>query len=246
VAVVPGDSSILVNREGRRVVNEKLNYNQRAQVHFDWDAANYLYRNQFLFMVYDARTAEHFAGMEPIPAKGAVNPAVIRVDTLAEVGPAIDRRLATLAPRVLQFTLSDAFGSSLRETVARYNAFAKKGVDEDFHRGETVHEGIFHGPAQPGNELPNHMMHPLREKGPYYAVILAAGTYGTRGGPEINSSAQVLHASGRPIEGLYGAGNCIASPAGGGYWGGGAQIGPAIVYGAIAGEHAARRGGDAG
>jgi succinate dehydrogenase/fumarate reductase flavoprotein subunit len=242
VAVVPGDSAILVNRNGKRVVNEKLNYNQRAQVHFDWDAAEYLYANQFLFMLYDARTAERFAGMEPIPAKGVVHPAIIRVDTLAEVGPAIDRRLASLEPRVARFRLSERFGPTLAESVARYNAFAKQGVDADFHRGETVHEGIFHGPAQPGNDLPNSMMYPLSDQGPYYIAILAAGSYGTRGGPEINPSAQVLHASGQPIEGLYGAGNCIASPAGGGYWGGGAQIGPALVYGAIAGEHAAGRG----
>jgi succinate dehydrogenase/fumarate reductase flavoprotein subunit len=241
VAVVPGDSAILVNREGRRVVNEKLNYNQRSQVHFDWDAAEYLYANQFLFMLYDARTAERFAGMEPIPAKGVVHPAIIRVDTLAEVGPAIDLRLESLEPRVSRFRLSERFGSALPETVARYNAFAKRGVDADFQRGETVHEGIFHGPPQPGNELPNPLLYPLSDQGPYYVAILAAGSYGTRGGPEVNPSAQVLHASGQPIEGLYGAGNCIASPAGGGYWGGGAQVGPALVYGAIAGEHAAGR-----
>ena len=210
-------------------------------MHFDWDAAEHLYTNQFLFMIYDARTASHFAGMEPLPAKGVVHPAIIHADTLAEIGPAIDRRLASLAPRVMRFNLSDHFQSGLAKTVARYNTFAKQGLDADFHRGETVHEGIFHGPARPGNTLPNSMMYPLSEEGPYYAVILAAGTYGTRGGPEINPNAQVLHAGGHPIEGLYGAGNCIASPAGGGYWGGGAQIGPAIVYGAIAGEHAAGR-----
>ena len=85
------------------------------------------------------------------------------------------------------------------------------------------------------------MMFPLAETGPYHAIILAAGTYGTRGGPEIDSRARVLHVRGDPIPGLYGAGNCIASPAGGGYWGGGSQLGPAIVFGAIAGREAATR-----
>jgi len=241
VAVVPGDSAILVNREGRRVVNEKLNYNQRAQVHFDWDAQAYRYANQFLFMLYDARTAEHFAGMEPIPAAGVVNPAVIRVETLAELGPALDQRLARLEPQIARFRVAPGFGAELAETVSRFNGFAREGVDPEFRRGETVHEALFHGPARPGHELPNPTLHPLAEQGPYFAIILAAGTYGTRGGPEIDPNARVLHASGRPIEGLYGAGNCVASPAGGGYWGGGAQIGPALIYGAIAGEHAARR-----
>ena len=83
------------------------------------------------------------------------------------------------------------------------------------------------------------MMYPLSDSGPFYAIILAAGTFGTRGGPEIDSQSRVLHAEGHPIAGLYGAGNCIASPAAGGYWGGGAQIGPGIVFGGIAGLQAA-------
>ena len=82
-------------------------------------------------------------------------------------------------------------------------------------------------------------MYPLANTGPYHAIILAAGTYGTRGGPEIDPHARILHASGRPIPGLYGAGNCVASPAAGGYWGGGSQIGPGMVFGGIAGLDAA-------
>ena len=76
-------------------------------------------------------------------------------------------------------------------------------------------------------------------EGPYFAIILGAGTFGTRGGPEIDPRARILHATGRPIPGLYGAGNCIASPAAGGYWGGGSQIGPGMVFGGIAGLEAA-------
>jgi len=166
---------------------------------------------------------------------------VLTVDRLSELGPAIDRRLEELEPRIVRYRLAPGFGAALARTVARYNGFARSGVDEDFHRGETVHEGIFHGPRRPGNDLPNALMYPIAEQGPYHAIILGAGTYGTRGGPEIDSRARVLHVRGEPIPGLYGAGNCIASPAGGGYWGGGAHLGPAIVFGAIAGGDAARR-----
>jgi len=45
-------------------------------------------------------------------------------------------------------------------------------------------------------------------------VIIGAGTLDTKGGRKINASAQVLDTDDRPIAGLYGAGNCIGSPAG--------------------------------
>ncbi len=241
VATVPGDSSILVNRDGVRVVNEKLNYNQRGQVHFDWDASANLYRNQFLFLIYDRRAAEVFAGVEPIPPRGARQPEVISAATLAELGPAIDRRLAQLEPAIARYRLAPGFGNALESTVARYNGFARSGVDADFQRGESTHEPDFHGPRRDGNDLPSSMMFPLSGSGPYHAIILAAGTYGTRGGPEIDPYARLLDVDGQPIPGLYGTGNCVASPAGGGYWGGGSQLGPGIVFGAIAGEHAAGR-----
>jgi hypothetical protein len=241
VAVIPGDGSLLVNRDGVRVVNEKLNYNQRGQVHFDWDARANLYKNQLLFLVYDRRTAEVFAGMEPIPPAGRAAPEVLRADTLDGIAGAIAARLEVLSARALRFELAPGFASNLKQTVKRFNGFARSGVDADFRRGETLHEAAFHGPRRPDNDLPNPLMHPLADQGPYFAIILAAGTYGTRGGPEIDTEARVLRSDGTPIRGLYGAGNCIASPAGAGYFGGGSQLGPGIVFGAIAGEHAAKQ-----
>ncbi|MEO7079846.1 MAG: FAD-binding protein, partial [Rhodococcus sp. (in: high G+C Gram-positive bacteria)] len=51
--------------------------------------------------------------------------------------------------------------------------------------------------------------------------------------------ARVLRTDGSAIEGLYATGNTSASVMGNEYAGAGATIGPAMVFGYIAAEHAA-------
>ncbi|MBM3676387.1 MAG: FAD-binding protein, partial [Actinobacteria bacterium] len=88
---------------------------------------------------------------------------------------------------------------------------------------------------------PNPTMHPFRGEGPYFAVVLVPGTLDTKGGPEIDPEARVVGLDGEPIPGLYGAGNCVASPAGQAYWAGGTTLGLAVTFGWIAGRNAAAR-----
>jgi predicted oxidoreductase len=70
-------------------------------------------------------------------------------------------------------------------------------------------------------------------------VLLGAGVLDTCGGPVIDERARVLRVGGQPAPRLFAAGNCAASPVGQAYWGAGGTIGPALVFGWIAGRNAA-------
>lgn len=237
----PGDSMIEVNRYGLRFGNEKIAYNERAQLHFIWDPVRLEYPNLLGFMIWDARTAEAYAGYDPVPAKNAKLAHVIEGASLAELAKNIESRLAGIAAHTGGLKLEPDFSAKLDQSVARFNESAKKGRDSEFHRGETPNERAWQfvglKPAQ--NPYPNLTMHPISKSGPYYAVILGAGTLDTKGGPLVNAKGQVLNREGAPIPGLYGAGNCVASPAGQAYWGGGGTIGPAMTFGYLSGISAA-------
>jgi predicted oxidoreductase len=84
-------------------------------------------------------------------------------------------------------------------------------------------------------------MRALSDTGPYYATILGPGTLDTKGGPRVDIHGRVLRADGQPISGLYGAGNCVASPSAEAYWAGGGTIGPILCYAYLAGKHVAAR-----
>lgn len=246
VFYVLGDSMLEVNKYGHRIMDEKRNYTDRTMVHFVWDPNRAEWTNMLVFYIYDDRTAKFWGGFPPLPPGGAAAPYVITVDTLEALADAIDDRLASLATHTGGFRLDASFAQNLRSTVERFNSFAESGVDEDFQRGEFAYdrEWTTFPPVVPGAEWPppgskNITMHPLSAEGPYHAMILAAGTLDTNGGPMINGKAQVLDTHENPIPGLYGAGNCIASPTANAYWGAGSTIGPALTFGYLAGLNAA-------
>lgn len=243
VFMLSGDSLVLVNRFGRRVVNEKAPYNERTQAHFEWDTKAKEYPNHVLFLIYDQHVADNPTGFSyPVPPKGGTAPYVIKGDTIDELTAGLSARLARLIdsgklPATTQ--LDRSFAAVAKATIARFNGFARAGVDEDFARGAQLIDRSMS--PHPDNGMPNRTMYPIADRGPYYAVILGAGTLDTKGGPKIDTNGRILTYGGAPIEGLYGAGNCVASLAAHAYWGAGGTIGPAIVFGYLAGKHAAAR-----
>jgi len=244
VFIPPGDAMILVNKYGKRVVDEKRDYNDRTKVHFVFDPVTVDYPNHILFMIFDRRGIDVFGGAYPIPEVAEQSSYVIAGSDWIDLAKKIADRLRSLASTIGDVALSPDFASTLGKTVLRFDGFAKRGIDDDFHRGRDSHEAewqTFFSPMRKGleadahrNRFPSAILHPFTTSGPYYAILLGPGALDTSGGPLIDESARVLGLDGKPIPGLFGAGNCIASPTAGGYFGGGGTLGPALTFGYIA------------
>lgn len=244
VFFAPGDSMIQVNRYGKRCVNEKRNYNDRTRAHFTYDPVKAEYPNQFLFMIFDERTLNRYRGAYPIPHDRREASWIIEGEGVEGLTVELNKKLKSLAGKVGSYRLDEKFSSNLAETIERFNRFAGEGVDGDFDRGTNDYDKVWQkvfSPVNsetdyPANDMPNPTMHAINSK-KLYAIILAPGALDTSGGPAINKHSQIMAAGGEPIKGLYGAGNCVASPVGPAYLGAGGTIGLAMTFGWIAANH---------
>lgn len=212
---LPG--SIIVNSAGRRYMNEALPYVEATHEIYKGEATgvshvpSYMvfdqtYRNRYLFA--------GVAGRQPFPGRWYKEGVVTRADTLGELAAKVG------LPE-----------GSLDATVERFNGFARSGVDEDFHRGESAYDKYYSDPTV----KPNCSLAPIA-KGPFYAVRIVPGDLGTKGGLVTDERARVLREDGAVIPGLYAAGNVSSAVMGNTYPGPGGTIGPAIVFGYLAAE----------
>ncbi|MEA4907884.1 MAG: FAD-binding protein [Anaerolineaceae bacterium] len=212
---------IIVDQSGKRFMNESASY---------VDCGHWMYaRNQEVpaipaYMIADARHRKYypFGTLLPgiTPQSAYESGFMVKADTLPELARALD-----IDPDTLQ------------QTVQRFNQFAATGKDLDFHRGDSAYDRVYSDPRVKPN--PN-----LGEitQGPFFAVRVWPGDLGTKGGLLTDENAQVLREDGRPIPGLYAAGNTSASVMGHTYPGPGSTIGPAMVFGMLAGRHTAQAG----
>ena len=122
----------------------------------------------------------------------------------------------------------------LERTVADYNRHARNGEDPAFGRGST----LYNRRGGDADNRPNPCVAPI-EHGPFYAVKVVPGSFGTFAGLKTDEWARVLDGSGAPIPRLYAAGADMASVMGGHYPAGGINLGPAMTFGYIAGRHLA-------
>lgn len=209
-----GPGSLMINRHGRRFANESQNYNDLARSLQSWDSPRNQTLNTPAHVIVDHAYMErygilaHRAG-QPTPAY------LIEAATLEELAAKINVPAANLST-----------------TVARFNEFAVKGEDPDFGRGESAYDKYW---GDDENPFPNPSLGPL-QTGPFYAMEVVNGAFGTNGGVATDDRARVLDVDNRPIGGLYAAGNTTENAYAAGYPGAGATLGPIMTMGYLAGR----------
>ena len=209
--------AILVNRAGKRFVNEAANYNAMGKALHAFDAGTHSYANLPYWLIIDQRYKDKYPTFTSPPG-GPIPPYMIQADTLEELA-----EKAGIDPQ------------GLATTVARFNQMVRNGHDDDFNRGDNSYDNFYMW-GDPAFDPPYRTLG-LIDQGPYYAVKMESGALGTCGGPKTNGEAQVLDWSGNPIPGLYAAGNAMAAVLGEAYGGAGGTLGPGMTFGYIAGKH---------
>ncbi len=118
-------------------------------------------------------------------------------------------------------------------TIDRFNKMVTQGKDTDFSRGESVYDRHY------GDSSAEHPNLGRIEQSPFFAVRVYLGTVGTKGGARVDEYARVLDAQGHYLDGLWAAGNTMASIIGPGTIAPGLTLGLALTWGYVAGKNAA-------
>ncbi|UXJ50199.1 FAD-binding protein [Pseudomonas citronellolis] len=213
--------SIMVDQDGRRFCDEAGSYMEIGQR---------MYRRQAetgkavpSWVVMDSRQRKFYpwgtAMPGQVPKQWLESGYMIKADSLEQLS-----RMCAI----------DTAG--LLDTVARFNGFCTKGVDEDFGRGCRAFDRCHGDPTV----KPNPNLGTI-EQGPFYAVRMYPGDVGTAGGLVTDEYARVLREDGSFIPGLYATGNSTAGVTGRCYPGAGTSIAASFIFGYIAAQHSAGR-----
>jgi succinate dehydrogenase/fumarate reductase flavoprotein subunit len=210
---------IAVTRAGQRFANEGNSYHDFVQ---DMMKAAEAGEEIAAFLICDHRALRKYG-------LGCVAPFPMPIGQYLRSGYL--KRGTTLAELAAQAGIE---AKGLQATVAEFNKTAAEGRDPVFGKGSRAYNR-YQGDALHG---PNPCIAPI-EHAPFYAIKLVIGDLGTYAGIRTDAHSRALDADGRPIPGLYAAGNDMASIMGGNYPGAGITLGPALTFGYIAGRHLA-------
>lgn len=210
---------IFVNSDGHRFVNESGPYDRLGRAALDQIASGAM--KLPFWMVYDDADGE-------IPPVQSTSVSLIETERYREAG--LWHTADTLRDLAAAIGVPPA---NLVATVTRFNELVADGVDRDFGRGGEAYDRTFTGGASP--------LVPI-DQPPYHAAAFGLCDLGTEGGLRTDTNARVLDVAGRPIPGLYAAGNTMAAVSGTVYPGGGNPIGASMLFSHLAALHMANRG----
>ena len=226
VFFIYGDSFFIVDRHGKRVMNEKLNYHERAAFHIGDP------ERELLFLIFDRRFKERYWGL------GIGLPFDLRYIVNAGSPEGLRERIHEKFQRYgVQFTLTEDFAANLHLTRKAFDEYARNGVDPEFGRGGNAYDVLGYPKPDRDNNCPSRTMYPLTGD-ELYACIYCLSTFGTQGGLVCDASSRVLSTKGTPWKNLYAVGTCAASVMNGQYPSHGMAIGTGMVFGYLAGLHA--------
>jgi 3-oxosteroid 1-dehydrogenase len=224
--------TLVVNSEARRFCDEGLNYYDFGLVFgTKRDSPEGRPRNLPAWLIFDSQGTRKYSVLA-----GAVAAAADPASPARTLGAATQLTSAETLKALAQEIGID--GRELASTVERFNGHAREGRDPDFNRGES--RWVLDAWGDPQHR-PNPSLGTVEEP-PFYAIEISSGALATRGGLRVNGRAEVLSAAtGKPIPGLYAAGNCSNGAAPLSYPGPGATIGAAMTFGFIAAQEVTAR-----
>jgi 3-oxosteroid 1-dehydrogenase len=210
--------ALWVNRAGQRFGDESF-YREYLPKVKAWDGVAQDHPNYPPFLIFDQQYRDKYAFATYLPGMDVPEEVLARAST----------------PRELAAKLG-VDGAALEQTIARFNAGARDGVDPDFNRGTYPWAAMMTG----DKAMKNPNLGPL-DKPPYYGVRLVPVGVGVNSvGLETDGFARVKHVRGHVIGGLYACGNSAAAlDTGAGYQSGLSNL-RGMTWGYIAGRHAAR------
>lgn len=220
-------SSMWINRRGRRFCDEAASYDS-----FWYGFGNgrdttgeMEYTNIPAWYVCDQGNRNRNAGGDGVatPDKGGN---LWGVEASAEP-PSWVIQADTLEELAAKMGLDELATEDFLAQVERFNKYAEKGEDPEFHRGEsTFDQG---GPGRPADCL-----EPMNVP-PYFAAQIVPFLQGTKGGPRTNGLAQVESVLGGVVPRLYACGNNAGCGAPGKYYNGaGGTVAPGMTFAYIA------------
>jgi 3-oxosteroid 1-dehydrogenase len=214
-----GPGAIIVDRHGRRFVNESQDYNSliRAAHKAERETGPHLP----MYVLFDQRFLDRYGFITYRSTSGQPVPGwLLRAESPAGLAARLGMDPVTV-----------------RATLDRFNAFAVDGKDQDFGRGQNSYD-VYGGDVT--NPYPSPNLAPITE-GPFYAMEVLPGAFGTSGGVRTDDLGRALTADDAVIAGLFAVGNVSSHPCAAGYPGAGATLGPAMTMGYTAGREIAER-----